>query len=182
MPNCTRVNRGGYVLKDLVKIGQANNFTDLILLHETRGEPDGFIVCHLPYGPTTYFGLSNVVLRHDLKDKVDPVSEAYPHLILDNFATKLGDRISDVLKHLFPMPKIDSKRVMTISNKEDFISFRHHVFRKNDHKTVETKELGPRFEMKPYQIVLGTVDQTSAQKEWVLRPYMNSSKVKSYLA
>lgn len=47
---------------------------------------------------------------------------------------------------------------------------------------METKELGPRFELKPYQIVLGTVDQVSAQKEWVLRPYMNSAKKKSYLA
>ena len=55
------------------------------MVHETRGEPDGLIISHMPHGPTTYFGLSNVILRHDLKDKVDPVSEAYPHLILDNF-------------------------------------------------------------------------------------------------
>lgn len=158
MPNSTRVNRGGYVLKDLIKIGQANNYTDVIIVHETRGEPDGLIVSHLPYGPTTYFGISNVVLRHDLKDKVDPVSEAYPHLIFDNFNSKLGDRITDVLKHLFPMPKIDTKRIITLANREDFISFRHHVYRKSDYKNVETKELGPRFEMKPYQIVLGTVD------------------------
>lgn len=181
LPNSTRVNRGSYVLKDLVKICQENNFTDLIIIHETRGEPDGLIVSHLPYGPTTYFGLSNVVLRHDLKDKVDPVSEAFPHLILDNFGTKLGDRISTVVKHLFPMPKVDTKRIMTFANHDDYISFRHHIYRKSDHKTVETKELGPRFEMKPYQISLGTVDQTNAQKEWVLRPYMNSSKHKTYL-
>lgn len=182
MPNSTRVNRGGYVLKDLIKISNANNFTDLVIVHETRGEPDGLIVSHLPYGPTTYFGLSNVVLRHDLKDKVDPVSEAYPHLIFDGFNSKVGDRIVDVLKHLFPMPKIESKRLMTFANRDDFISFRHHVYRKVDHKDVETKELGPRFELKPYQICLGTVEQTGAQKEWVLRPYMNTSKNKSHLA
>lgn len=113
IPNAIRINRGGYVLKDLVKIAQANNFTDLVILHETRGEPDGLIVCHLPYGPTAYFGLSNVVLRHDLKDKVDPVSEAFPHLIFDNFNTRLGERISDILKYLFPLPKVESKRVIT---------------------------------------------------------------------
>ena len=182
LPNSTRVNRGSYVVKDLVKISQTNNFTDLIMVHETRGEPDGLIISHMPYGPTTYFGLSNVILRHDLKDKVDPVSEAYPHLILDNFQTRLGDRISDVLKHIFPMPKLDSKRIITLSNRDDFISFRHHLYRKPEYNQVETKELGPRFEMKPYQIVLGTVDQVNAQKEWVLKPYMNSSKKKSYLA
>lgn len=150
IPNSTRVNRGGYVLKDLVKICQTNNFTDLVVIHESRGEPDGLIITHLPYGPTAYFGLSNVVLRHDLKDKVDPVSEAYPHLIFDNFNSKIGDRITQILKHLWPMPKVDSKRVITYANRNDFISFRHHVYRKADHKTVETKELGPRFEMKPY--------------------------------
>ena len=138
------------MLKDLVKICQANNFTDLVVIHETRGEPDCLIINHLPYGPTAYFGLSNVVLRHDLKDKVDPVSEAYPHLIFDNFSTKIGDRITDILKHIWPMPKIDTKRIVTFANRDDFISFRHHVYRKADHKTVETKELGPRFEMKPY--------------------------------
>ena len=146
------------MLKDLVKICQSNNFSDLVMIHETRGEPDGLIVSHMPYGPTAYFGLSNVILRHDLKDKVDPVSEADPHLILENFQSKLGDRLSDILKYLFPMPKIDSKRIMTFANDSDFISFRHHLYRKTDHKAVETKELGPRFEMKPYQIVLGTID------------------------
>ena len=30
----------------------------------------------------------------------------------------------DVLKYLFPVPKEDSKRVMTFSNEDDFISFR----------------------------------------------------------
>ena len=158
------------------------NFTDIIMVHETRGEPDGLIISHMPYGPTTYFGLSNVILRHDLKDKVDPVSEAYPHLILDNFKTQLGDRISDVLKHVFPMPKIESKRIITMSNRDDFISFRHHLYRKPEFNKVDTKELGPRFEMKPYQIVLGTLDQVNAQKEWVLRPYMNSAKKRNYLA
>ena len=76
-----RINRGGYVLKDLVKICSANNFTDLVILHETRGEPDGVIVSHLPYGPTAYFGLSNVVLRHDLKDKVDIVCVDVQHVV-----------------------------------------------------------------------------------------------------
>ena len=135
-------------------------------MHETRGEPDGMIVCHLPYGPTAYFGLSNVVLRHDLENKVDPVSEAYPHLVFDNFNSKLGDRISDIMKYLFPMPKVDSKRVIAFQNDNDFISFRHHVYKKEagakDIRGVALKELGPRFEMKPYQIVLGTVELQDA--------------------
>lgn len=152
------------------------------MLHETRGEPDGLIVSHLPYGPTAYFGISNVVLRHDLKDKAAPISEAYPHLILDGFNSQLGDRISDILKYLFPLPKVETKRLITLNNDNDYISFRHHVYNKEDHKTVKLKELGPRFELKPYQVVLGTIDgAATAKKEWVLRPYMNSNKKRSYL-
>lgn len=30
---------------------------------------DGMVVCHLPYGPTAYFGLFNTVLRHDIGQK-----------------------------------------------------------------------------------------------------------------
>ena len=27
------------------------------------------VVCHLPYGPTAYFGIFNTVLRHDIGEK-----------------------------------------------------------------------------------------------------------------
>jgi U3 small nucleolar ribonucleoprotein protein IMP4 len=54
---------------------------------------DGMIVSHFPYGPTAYFSLHNVVLRHDIKDQ-GTVSEAFPHLIFENFNSKLGARVS----------------------------------------------------------------------------------------
>lgn len=37
-------------------------------------------------------------------------------------------------------------------------------------------QCGPRFELKPYQVKLGTVDQAHAENEWVLRAYTRSSK------
>ena len=84
------------------------------------------IVSHFPHGPTVYFTLHNVQLRHDIAQyKSSTVSEQYPHLIFENFSSKLGERIRDVLKYLFPVPKEDSKRVMTFSNEDDFISFRY---------------------------------------------------------
>jgi U3 small nucleolar ribonucleoprotein protein IMP4 len=81
------------------------------------------IVSHLPYGPTAYFQLSNVVMRHDLP-KPGTMSEAHPHLILHGFSTPLGERISSILKFLFPVPKEESKRVLTFANSSDYISFR----------------------------------------------------------
>jgi hypothetical protein len=53
-----------------------------------------------------------------------------------------------ILKYLFPVPKEDSKRVLTFANDQDYISFRHHVFAKVNRHEVQLAEVGPRFEMK----------------------------------
>ncbi|KAJ2931667.1 hypothetical protein H1R20_g5467, partial [Candolleomyces eurysporus] len=125
-PNSHRINRGNYVVKELAEACRANDVTDLIVLHEHRGVPDAMIVSHFPHGPTVFFTLSNVNLRHDIGSyKNSTVSEQYPHLIFEGFTSKLGERIGDVLKYLFPVPKEDSKRVMTFANDSDFISFRY---------------------------------------------------------
>jgi U3 small nucleolar ribonucleoprotein protein IMP4 len=63
------------------------------------------IVSHFPYGPTAYFSLTNVVLRHDIADR-GTVSEQFPHLIFENFQSKLGTRVTNILKYLFPVPKV----------------------------------------------------------------------------
>lgn len=175
-PNSQRINRGNAVVKELVDAARSNDFSDLVIVHEHRGEPDGLIVCHLPYGPTAYFGLSDVVLRHDLSSKLGTMSEAAPHLVFDNFSTQLGSRIKTVLSALFPVPKDDSRRVMTFANRDDTISFRHHVYKKTGAAELELGEVGPRFEAKLYQLKLGTVDMPEAEMEWVLRPFMNTAK------
>ncbi len=45
------------------------------------------------------------------------MSEIYPHVILENLTTPLGKWIGDVLKHLFPVPKANSKRIVTFANR-----------------------------------------------------------------
>lgn len=42
-------------------------------------------------------------------------------------------------------------------------------------------EIGPRFDLKPYQIRLGNLIQLEAKNEWVLRPYMNTASKRSTL-
>lgn len=183
-PNAQRMNRGNQVIKEIIETCRAHDFTDVILVHEHRGVPDGITISHLPFGPTAYFGLLNVVTRHDIKDKkaMGTMSEAYPHLILNKFSTKLGERTANILKHLFPVPKPDTKRIITFANESDYISFRHHVYEKHGGpKSIELKEVGPRFEMRPYQIKLGTMDQDEAQTEWVIKPYMNTTKKRKFL-
>ena len=177
-PNCVRVNRGAQVVGDMVESCRTAGFSDLLVVHEHRGEPDGLVVCHLPFGPTAYFGLMNCVARHDIKDtSLGTVSEAYPHLVLEGFSSQLGQRISNVLKFLFPVPKEESKRVVTFANQSDYISFRHHMFEQpRGSKSVALREIGPRFEMRLYQVKLGTLEQQEAEVEWALRPYMRSGK------
>lgn len=63
-PNSQRINRGAAVIKELIEASRANDVTDLVIVHEHRGEPDGMIISHLPYGPTAYFGLRFDHLRH----------------------------------------------------------------------------------------------------------------------
>ena len=49
------------MLTELVETARSHAVTDIVMVHEHRGEPDGLVVSHLPYGPTAYFGLFNTV-------------------------------------------------------------------------------------------------------------------------
>merc|ERR1712137_1244064 len=57
IPNSQRMNRGGHTIKTILETCRADGFTDLIVLQEHRGVPDGLVVSHMPHGPTAYFGL-----------------------------------------------------------------------------------------------------------------------------
>ena len=35
-----------------------------------------------------------------------------------------------ILKYLYPVPREDSKRILTFANHDDYISFRHHTYKK----------------------------------------------------
>lgn len=168
-------------MKQLIQTCKANNVTDFIIIHETRGNPDGLVISHLPFGPTAYFQILNTVMRHDIPD-VGTMSEQYPHLIFDNFSGKIGRRVQNILRYLFPVPKDDSKRVMTLANQNDYISFRHHVYKMIDGR-VELAEVGPRFELRLYEIKLGTIDiENAIDTEWAYRPYMNTAKKRQFLS
>lgn len=49
------------VVSELVQSARNSDFTDIVMIHEHRGEPDGLVVCHMPYGPSAYFGIFNTV-------------------------------------------------------------------------------------------------------------------------
>lgn len=183
IPNCQKINRGGYDFAQLIGACRSNGVTDLLIVQEHRGEPDGLTVCHLPYGPTAYFTISGTVMRHDIPG-LGHAPQQYPHLIFHNFKSPLGVRVSSILKYLFPVPKVDSKRVITFANNDDYISMRHHAYKKGeDGKGVVLTELGPRFELRLFQIKLGTLENdAAADVEWALRPYMNTARKRRFLS
>ena len=39
-------------------------------------------------------------------------------------------QVMSILKYLYPVPREDSKRVLTFANHDDYISFRHHTHKK----------------------------------------------------
>ncbi|XP_062118246.1 U3 small nucleolar ribonucleoprotein protein imp4-like [Humulus lupulus] len=154
---------------EIIETCRAHDFTDVILVHEHRGVPDGLIISHLPFGPTTYFQLLNVVTRHDIKDKkaMGTMPQAYPHLILNNFTTKVGERATNILKHLFPPPKPETKCIITFANQSDYISFRHHIYEKQaGPKSVKLKEIGPRFELRLFQWCRSKIKLAEKLNKW----------------
>ncbi|BCR97160.1 snoRNA-binding rRNA-processing protein IMP4 [Aspergillus luchuensis] len=185
LPTSIRLNRGNLVLPDLVSSATAAALTDMILVHEHRGTPTAMTISHLPHGPTASFSLHNVVLRADIPNAArGTVSESYPHLIFEGFKTKLGLRVVQILKHLFP-PRETGKvgnRVVSFVNKEDNIEVRHHVFVKTGYRDVELAEVGPRMTMRLFEIRGGTLEKgSSGDVEWALTQYTRTSKKKDYL-
>lgn len=187
VPNAVRMNRGGLSVRQVMDAARKENYSDVVVLQESQGVPDSLIISHLPLGPTVTFTIHNLVARHEIED-VGTMSEQYPHLIFEHFTTKLGLRIQNVLKYLFPVPKEDATRVLTFDNQDDYISFRHHTYKinhaaghNNAANKVELTEVGPRLELTPYRVVLGTLEMDDAETEWVLQPYMNTAKKRRYL-
>lgn len=182
-PNSLKLNRGNYVIPDLVLTCNRVQISDLIILHEHRGIPTSLTLSHFPHGPSVVFTLHNVKLRHDLTD-IGNVSESYPHLVFENFTTKIGTRLVQILKHLFPPRSASNKdegnRVISFINNDDYISVRHHVYVKTK-EGVELSEIGPRFEMRLYEIKLGLLDNKNADVEWQLRRFIRTANRKNYL-
>ncbi|CAL1262009.1 unnamed protein product [Larinioides sclopetarius] len=181
-PNSQRINRGNYSFKALMDSCKKNGITDFIMIEETRGEPDGLIISHLPYGPTARFAIHDTVMRHDIPD-IGTMPQEYPHLAFHNFKSKLGSRVTSILKHLFPVPKEESKRLISFLNCDDWILFRHHTHMVDEKGQIQLVELGPRFVLKLFVIKRGTMDEYStADTEWALNQYTNTAKKRTFLS
>lgn len=189
LPTAIRLNRGNLILDELVKSSSSAGLTDLLVLHEHRGTPTALTVSHFPHGPTASFSLHNVMLRADIPNSASgTVSESYPHLIFEGFTSKLGLRVVQILKHLFPPREATNEssaklgsRVVTFRNFEDSIEVRHHVFVRTGYMSVELAEVGPRMTMRLFEIRSGTLENKDGDVEWHLNQFTRTSRKKDYL-
>ncbi|OAY68349.1 Ribosome production factor 1 [Ananas comosus] len=204
IPNAHDYARGTYDLKKIVEYAKRKDFTAIINVHTNRREPDGLYIIKLPDGPTAHFKLSNLVLRKDIKNHGNPTSHK-PELVLNNFTTRLGNRIGRLIQSLFPQePDFRGRRVVTFHNQRDFIFFRHHRYifdakeKKEDSKGKATQaakgknlpekkviarlqECGPRFTLKLISLQHGTFDTKGGEHEWVHKPEMDTSRRRFFL-
>ncbi|NXQ17605.1 IMP4 protein, partial [Peucedramus taeniatus] len=171
LPGARRMNRGRAELGALVGACRAAGVTDLLVLHETRGRPDGLTVSHLPHGPTAHFTLSGAVLRQEVGG-LGGAPLAAPHLLLLRLDSTLGKRVrpggawgtwGGHWGHGGTTGGTGGERRMH--------TWGNHVYRRRG-RTVELEEVGPRFQLRPYLIRLGTLEQgDAADVEWRWHPY-----------
>jgi U3 small nucleolar ribonucleoprotein protein IMP4 len=146
--------------------------TDVVVVHGTHGDPNCLIVSHLPFGPTAFLSVQNVVMRRQIPD-APPLTSAFPHLVFEDMTSALGVRVRKVIQALFPVPKPESRRLISFINRNDWISFRQHTLKQAAGKT-ELTEIGPRMELRVFRIVRGTVEMRDAGVEFALRSFIRS--------
>lgn len=183
LPNSKFYKRCSISLKKLVVQAKERGFSDLIVVNEDRGLPNGLILTHLPDGPTAYFKLTSVKLQSEIKRVGASVGKHEPELILSNFTTRLGHSVARMFAALLPHdPNFQGRRAVTIHNQRDFIFLRNHryIFRSNER--VGLQELGPRATLKLQWLQKGTFDNQFGDFIWQWkRRDMETSRRKFYL-
>ena len=133
IPNAYYYARRSYHIKEIVSYGSARGFTDVLVFNENKkfskgARVNGLLHVHLPEGPTCLYKLSSLKLSKQIKGHGKATSH-YPELILNNFNTRLGHRVSRMFASVFPQrPEFKGRRVVTFHNQRDFIFFRHHRY------------------------------------------------------
>eukprot|EP00894_Picocystis_sp_ML_P000851 jgi/Pico_ML_1/51368/g2418.t2 len=99
-PDATYYKRNNYEIKKMCEYASKRGFTDLVVINEDRKNINGMLVVHLPEGPTAYFRLSSLKLSKEIKGHGKPTRHR-PELVLNNFSTRIGNRVGRMFASLF---------------------------------------------------------------------------------
>lgn len=69
-------------VKKIVKSATDKGYTDVIIINEDQKMPNGFLVIHLPNGPTAHFKLSNCKITKEMKKNYREISAHRPEVNL----------------------------------------------------------------------------------------------------
>lgn len=172
IPNTFYYPRKEFPFKKMCEYAANKGFTDIMLFHERLKIIQGVYISHLPKGPTSYWRLTKLKLGQEMKLGATCNASHNPELILNNFITRLGRRMSRQLVALFPQkPDFQGRRTVTFHNQRDFIFFRHYRYAfKNEGKGCKLQEIGPRFTLKLRYMQHGTFDSKKGEYEYIWRP------------
>ncbi|CCW71126.1 unnamed protein product [Phytomonas sp. Hart1] len=181
LPHTTYRPRKSYTLKEISQFCINREFTDLIVITDRLKQPYNLIVSHLPEGPTALFRISNFLTYKELENPA-PRTKHYPELILKNFDTRLGRRISRMFECLFPSTRDYAGRaVATFHNQRDYIFLRTHRYIFDSLEAVRLQEMGPRFTLRLLSLQLSTFDAQFGEYEWFRKKEHDSDKLEWYL-
>lgn len=136
-------------VEDLVKDAPTSGYSHIAIVGESQKEPTQLTLLVLPEGPTLYFRLSSIKTYKNIMNR-GRSSEYSPELILNNFDTKIGRLVGQILVSLFPIPEFKGRQAVTVHNQRDFLFVRRHryIFDEKEKRNVRIQELGPQFTMK----------------------------------
>jgi len=181
IPNTHYYKRRDYNIKQIVEYCKHQNWTDIIIVHERKKNPDSMTFIHLPNGPTAYFKLSGVVYQKDIPDRVES-SASRSEIILNNFNTRLGHSVGRMFAALLPHdPNFQGRQVITFHNQRDFIFVRFHKYLFENGQRVNLREIGPRFTLKLQWLQKGTFDTKHGEYEWHHKTHMDTSRRRFFL-
>ncbi|XP_037300730.1 probable ribosome production factor 1 isoform X1 [Manduca sexta] len=186
IPNSISRYRQRSSVKRIVQSAIREDVTDVIIVNENQKQPNGFLLIHLPDGPTAHFRLSSCKITAELRKDYKEITTHRPEVILNNFSTRLGLTVGRMLGALFHYePQFRGRRAVTFHNQRDYIFFRHHRYEfTSDGKRAKLRELGPRFTLKLISLQQGTFDSKRGDYEWIIagrRHQMETSRRRFFL-
>lgn len=178
LPNSNFVKRKEqFEMKDIATFCSNRSYTDVVVINEDKKLVNGLTFMHLPEGPTFYFSVSSLVQSERISGH-GRSTDHVPELILNNFATRLGNTVGRLFQSLFPQqPEFVGRQVITFHNQRDYIFFRRHRYVFRNEEKVGLQELGPQFTLRLRRIQKGIKEEI----QWEHRPDMDRDKRKFYL-
>lgn len=117
IPGSFYYSRRNYDIKEICQYAGERGFTNLIILGQGlqlgghKKLPCSMLLVHLPEGPTLNFRMTSVKLADQIRNHAR-VTKHKPELILNNFTTRLGMRVSRAVSCLFPQVRFPVEPIM----------------------------------------------------------------------